>query len=440
MSVYSRDEYLASRPTNWGAYTYKRLKAREFEKSLPGGGFKPSSVRVQAALDENLDELGPLDLTDYIHSLNEEEICDLISHFPKCENLIMKDWERLPDKILRSISITMGQNLVEIDLSGSQIGAVQMEILMARVKRLKIIRMKKCVGLDPGCMSVVARCSRKTATELHVDECHLMRVDPFLVMAGCVGFNPPKLSFLNTLSLSQCPVEDKGLIAVGEGCKHLRYLNLNECSSLTDVGICSLVSNCKNLEVINLAHILSVSNKTVLCIAHYCPKLISLNIVRCAKVTDKAIVTLAERCIKLQSANFAGIRKLSEVALCSLAQNCLGLMLLNVTGCEGITSNGMRSLLKGIKYVEPATTFFGFKPVDDHVEKKLTGHLLGMKEDAAFAIQRFKKARETIRSYKAEFKSLRQNKAAEVLQVWTRSFLKRMPYYYMWKNKVKTIS
>lgn len=434
-----RQEYEARLPRNWGAYTYERLKVRANGES---GGLKegpPRTERVRDLLErpEYLDVEGPIDLTPLLGELPEDELCDFILRFPSCKSLILRDWNEMSDKVLRCLSITMGPTLEEVDLSGSAVTAAHLEILLARVLNLQVLVLNRCHRVDPACMSIVTKIASKTLRSLYLDESRTIRVDPLLILAGLVGFHPPKLSRLMTLSFSCCPLEDKGLQAVALCCKHLSELNLNECSALTDIGVLSIITVSPKLKVLNLYMVSSITDRSIIAVGHHCPQLSSLNIGRCSRVTDMGITALARGCVRLQAANFAGLRSLSESALWALAESCKGLLMLNITGCEAVTVNGLNALIMGMHYVEAAGSFVGFKPIDDHVEKKLTGHLVGMRTESAIRLQRMVKSVKRKRDIIEEFRCEMVNKSASVIQMAMRRYCKRLYFYYMWRDKTK---
>lgn len=39
--------------------------------------------------------------------------------------------------------------------------------------------------------------------------------------------------------------------------------------------------------------------------------------------------------------------------------------MLNATGCTELSGSGLRAMVKGLNFVELATSFYGFKPVEE---------------------------------------------------------------------------
>jgi hypothetical protein len=111
--------------------------------------------------------------------------------------------------------------------------------------------------------------------------------------------------------------------------------------------------------------------------------------------------------------------------------------MLNVTGCELITTNGLKALIQGLKYVEAGISFFGFKPIDRHVEKKLADQMNMLRETE---IKRLNdeldmKSQEIKTRKRAEKQRL--NNAAKVIQGALYRYSCRMYYYDIWWGKHK---
>lgn len=368
-----RQEYELNLPKNYGKMSFQRLQERELEKLLPQ---KEMSPNVREALDAqhkfNSSETEQ-NITKIMRQLSDDEICEYFANISTgCTALIMQSWQSVSDKVLRAISMTVGETLTELDLSYSAVGLFHLEILLARVVHLKVLRINGCVNFDPGCMSIVNRVSARHVTELYADDCPTFKIDTLLILGGCIGFHAPKLSHLVVLSLANCPIEDKGLGGVNACCRHLEFLNLCECSKLTDESVCTLIKQNKRLEVVNLTGCLKLSNAVVMALGKYCHNLQSLNISKLAKISDKAVVSLLLSCKELQALNLAGLRKLTENVLCVMAEHCQDVLCtLNITGCEKITTNGLDAIIEGFALVHPALAYVGFQPLDNYLELKL---------------------------------------------------------------------
>jgi hypothetical protein len=148
-----RDEYNAKKPKEWGNWTYERLEKRKAEAHI----VLAPKPHVRALLESCPTEKGPLDATEFLTKYSDDDLCEVFMRLPRCETLILNDFEEVSDKVLRCISMSMGPSLTEIDLSGSAVKAKHLEILTARFEQLKIIRLSRCANLDSACMSWFAR-------------------------------------------------------------------------------------------------------------------------------------------------------------------------------------------------------------------------------------------------------------------------------------------
>jgi hypothetical protein len=331
----------------------------------------------------------------------------------------------------------MGESLLDIDLSNSLVDVSHFEILFGRVGKLKVLKLSNCSKLDSACLKLITNITYRTLKELYLDHCIQMRKEPLLWMAGTVGINSNRLSRLKTLDLSYTPLEDEALEALASGIKLLRFLNLESCEHVTDRGVSAIAAGNPKLKVLNLSACYSITSKSVISIARSCPHLISLNLSRCLKVADPGIMAIGNMCLGLQALNIAGLRLVSEGALFPLAEKCKGLLMLNVTGCELVTTSGLRALITGNTYVTEAQTFMGFKPTDEHIERKLAGQLSMIRENAASKISHAYRSvvqrREEDRIRAIVF----QDRCARLIQNYMTRYMMRVRFYYIWREKVK---
>ena len=262
----------------------------------------------------------------------------------------------------------------------------------------------------------------------------MKRAKPWIIRR-LVGIGGQKLSNLQTIDFATCPVIDRGLIAIATGCKKLRFLNLDECVDVTDNGVVPVVLSNKKLRVLNLSGCSKLTNKTTNALRG-CTNLVSLNLARCTKINDKGIIALTSSCHALQALNIAGLKSVSEASLLSLAENCKGILMLNVTGCEDVTLNGLRALITGLEFVEEARTYTGFKPMDEHIDKKLCAQLVMNRSSAAEVIQRNYRAVTSRRGALQIYEIVKIDKAARTLQGVLSRYKYRMKFYRMWQEKL----
>ena len=395
----ARQEAKMRAPKNYGELQYQNLKRRENEPPQA----RPPRPAVFDQLQAQPTVRGPLDARLAMQELSDEDLCEFFTHYTKCKHLILSHWDTVSDNVLRCISFTMGDTLEEIDLSDSAVRPIHLEILMPRLRKVRVIRFSGCPNVNGTCMNILARLAADSIQELYVDRCPLFASDPLLWLTGSIGFNAPRLSKLTSLDFASCPLEDIGLQAVANCCSQLRFLNLNECSLLTEASLVPIFKNNKELRLVSLRNVPGVNTKSIAALGKNCPKLVSLNLFRCDKVGDKGLGAIGKGCPLLQCLNLSGLNKLTEEPLVDLTNNCHGLLMLNLTGISAITVNGLNALVHGMDKVELANSYVGIKPVDNHVEKKLIGHIEMIKDDAITHIKKEKKKDRTKREGKEKF-------------------------------------
>lgn len=428
-----REEYKLRAPPNWGEMIYRNLKERDRE--ILEKGAKPPRPNILKMVLAQPGMAGPLDGTRALETLSEDEQCSFFAQYPNCKSLILQRWETLSEKVLRCISITMGETLEELDLSYSHVRYMHLDILCARVARLKVLRLSACPRLDGACMAVFAKLAQKTITEVYVDRCPLFTSEPLAYLAGCLGFNPPKLYKLRALDLGECPLEDAALVNVSSCCKLLRFLNLNQCITVTDVGVIAMVRANPHLKLINLASVTSVTNKCAVAIGTSCPDLASLNLSKCVNITNVGVLAVASGCPKLQALNLSGLIKIDEQPLLPLITGCLGLLMLNVNGCECITTKGVQAIVAGKQYIELAVTYLGFRPIDDHVERKLSGHLVMLRDQAEKEVRDNEKRIEREEKERIRMRNELEFRSCVLIQQYMWRYKCRMGMYRLWQER-----
>ena len=428
----SRAEWKLAQPPNYGEKLYQSLEKRKNEPPLE----RPPKPRVLDHLILQPTVRGSLDASRAIIELTQEEQCEFFSHYTKAKCLIMRGWEKISDNVIRCISFTMGEVLEELDLSYSCIAATQLEILVSRMSKLRVVTFTGCQQVGGECMNILARMC-KNVEELYVNKCKQFKVEPLTWLAGNAGFRSPALTKITSLDLSDCPLEPDGLVNVGSCCKQLRFLNLHDCSLINDAAIISAVTSAgKNMRLLNLSGVVKLTTKGLSAIADNCPDLISVNISRCSLITNKGIERLASNCPNLQALNLAGLVKLDERPLCTLTNNCRGLLMLNVTGITEVTVAGLNALIQGVDQVELAKTFTGFKPVDQHVDKKLQGHLDMLINTAAEHVKKEKKKERMQREEREKAHHEKVLSSATCIKRYMYGYKQRMGFYRMWKHRV----
>lgn len=369
--------------------------------------------------------------------LSEDNLSDFISHYPQCEILLMRSWRTIFPSFLRTVSLTLGPKLLELNLSHSAVSPSHFEILFSNMYTLQSLTLSHCTSLLPSSFRILSATCGKTLKHLYINSANIIKHESILYISGGIGFQAPRLSKLSVLDVSSCPlVEDRSLVKLASCCHRLKEVNLSSNVQLSDEGICALLANNSHLQLLNVASCVLLTDRVLVCLSSSNPRLLSLNLSLNYLMTDAGIVSLSTHCAALQALNLSGLRYLTEISLSSLAENCKGLLMLNVTGCSNITLSGIRALTQGLPFIEEAFSFVGIKPIDVHMELKLASQLLMNRSSAACTIQRKILSRTKKKNWAIKNKIEMMNNAARILQRSLRFYSARMDYFRLWRKRV----
>jgi hypothetical protein len=451
---FTRLDYEAKLPPNWGKVLYDKLKERDEQDELIASGalelnnsllaghkttgeYHNDSRSLKECFEAQPVVSGPLDGGVVLRVLSEDDQCHFFSKYPKLEVLKINDWKNISNKTLRCISMTFGENLIDIDFSGSNVILPNLELIMSRMHKLQILKFNDCPQIDGLAMQLIAKLCDKTLTELYLRNTPKIKVEAYMLIAGQSGVNPKKLGKLRAIDVSENEhLNDKCLQGLAAGCKHLRYINLQNGIKLTDAGTSSLLKSSKLLQLINFSGVVNITNKSLLTLASSCPNVVSLNLNRCKEITDVGIFAVAENCHLLQAINLSGCIHVTEGSLYPISQHCPNILMLNVTGCD-ISTNGIKALVEGLQYVSLAVSFFGFKPKDGHVEQKLIGHLNMIRDSAVQLIREGLNARKKKKIKLQKFHEVREENAANVIKHFVQRYMLRLNFYRMWQTRLR---
>lgn len=127
-------------PPNFGEQIFEklnRLPAETLTKPTFNVGLPRNNVRY--FLEQNPNMKGPLDATEILNQLGDDDLCDFFARYNQCQTLIIKNWKFISTAVLRCISVTMGDCLQTLDVSGSAIGIKDFEVILAFSRQLKVV-------------------------------------------------------------------------------------------------------------------------------------------------------------------------------------------------------------------------------------------------------------------------------------------------------------
>lgn len=442
----ARQERELRKPKNWGAVAFQNIFQRQQELKNGTLAQKTKVLGLNSKVREVLERYptirGPLDMSQLVNELNDEELIIFIQHYQQLEHLIIQSWMKLSANFLRCVSMTISDTLLELDLSFSCVSSSHLEILLVRTQRLQTIRLDGCPMLDTLTISTMVKLIYRSVQELYIPKCgNYINNDCLLWIGGCSGIFSMSLSLLKVLDLSHNEkFTDTGFKAIAKGCKKLTFLNLENCVNLTDEGLISIATSCKRIQLLNVQYCTQITNKSLHAVGKNLKELASLNLARCSLISDKGMKSIALGCKQMQAINCAGLLKLTEESLFLLVDSCSGLLTLNITGCERITVNGLENVIAGLQYVENARTFFGFQPSDEHVNRKLSDNLQMIHTHATrVAEEEYQQQQAMLRQQQEDYDRL-LNHSATLIQQYTYRYKRRLYFYYLSVQRKKNES
>eukprot|EP00899_Mesostigma_viride_P000758 jgi/Mesvir1/10683/Mv13774-RA.1 len=235
--------------------------------------------------------------------------------------------------------------------------------LAPRCRQLRVLNLRGCTGVgDPGLLAVAASC--RELMRLDVGECrHVTDAGISAIAAGCqllerldvrrawsvggrgrvdaggadlvtdasllaVAVHCPRMRHLG---LRGTGVTSDGIVAIAQGCHHLRSLDVGRCRGVMDAAIIAITENCPLIE--HVEHFATgVTYEGVGALLYHASRLTRLSMVR---PDYRAIRLGADSCRRLRSLCMVG-SCLTDAALSSLASRCSSLRTLEFAECEVI--------------------------------------------------------------------------------------------------------
>ena len=189
-------------------------------------------------------------------------------------------------------------------------------------------------------------------------------------LGGTIGAGSKACTALVALNCGGCRrIQDRGLQALGRGCRWLQFASFADCELVGDAGAAGLARGCHGLRFLT-CRCCSVGNASMRSLAEHCRPAVAQPAAAAASVTR--LQALSQGCRMLQSLNIASCAKVTEGGVCAVAVgSSKTVQLLNMTGCERIAASSLEHLLNGLPFCERAETFFGFKAKPNALEQKL---------------------------------------------------------------------
>jgi F-box and leucine-rich repeat protein GRR1 len=182
------------------------------------------------------------------------------------------------------------------------------QVLSEALPLLSVFDLSGCARLTSA--AVASLCVSRYLRVINLDRCTGIGDEGIAKLAGMH-------EILEGISLVGMPqISDDGLLPVANACRALSYINLNNCSNVTDVTIEAFARHSRQLQTLHV----SACGITEGCfneLAGLLPAkhLTSLDISFCREATDNSITAIVTRCANLNYLNLTGLTRLTERAV-----------------------------------------------------------------------------------------------------------------------------
>lgn len=144
-------------------------------------------------------------------------------------------------------------------------------------------------------------------------------------------------------------VTDVGLARIAVGCPCLERLSLKWCLEITDLGVDLLAKKCLRLKFLDISS-LKVTSSSLSSIAML-PKLESLIMVGCVSVDDAGLLSLSNGCPSLKVVDMSRCDGITSAGLCSLIKGHPDLLQLNASHSMVALTFALLDALKNLKFL-----------------------------------------------------------------------------------------
>jgi len=180
---------------------------------------------------------------------------------------------------------------------------------------------------------------------------------------------------LRLLDLSYTQVTDTGIAAISNKCPNLSSVNLTGCLEITDVSLSFLAQNCKkiqnlivsgcsrisdigvqliaqetkhHLRILDLNDCSRISDKALLFLGHYCPSLSCLRL-KNTNITLSVLFKLLAR-LQLTELNIQSL-PITDSLLVVLARMQPTLKVMDISFCSRVTINGLKHVTEKLEFL-----------------------------------------------------------------------------------------
>jgi len=193
-------------------------------------------------------------------------------------------------------------------------------------------------------------------------------------LALLINFHSPNTN-LRFLDLSYTQITDTGIAAITNKCPNLTSVNLTGCLEITDVSMSFLAQNCKKLQILivsgcprigdigvqliaqeakhhlrilDLNECSRISDKALMYLGHYCPALSCLRL-KNTSISVPVLFKLLSR-LQLSELNIQSL-PITDSLLIVLARMQQTLRILDISFCSHVTINGLKHVIEKLEFL-----------------------------------------------------------------------------------------
>ena len=208
------------------------------------------------------------------------------------------------------------------------------------IPNLQGINLSKCKQITDNSLISISQCSQLESVALR--ECSSISM---------IGIRNLFLNckHIKSVDLSNCSsiVDDSILRILSANLEHLEVIRVDNSEKVTDQGLCELAYCCNKISEISIQNCYRVGefgNRALRQIGEKCHSIQKLDLKGCKYVNDKGIQNIAFGCPSLQYIDLSGCRKIHGKALLKLAENCDQISYLATNSCLNITDDEFRQI------------------------------------------------------------------------------------------------
>ncbi|KAI4317709.1 hypothetical protein L6164_025558 [Bauhinia variegata] len=275
--------------------------------------------------------------------LSDSGLSALGEGFPKLEKLSLIWCSNVSSGGL--ISLTHKCSLLKaLDLQGCYVGDQGLAAVGQCCKQLEDLNLRFCEGLTDTGLVELALGVGKSLKSLGVAACAKITD----ISMEAVGLH---CRSLETLSLDSEFIHNKGVLAVAQGCLHLKVLKL-QCINVTDDALKAVGASCSSLELLALYSFQRFTDKGLRAIGGGCKKLKNLTLSDCYFLSDNGLEAIATGCKELTHLEVNGCHNIGTMGLESVGRSCQHLIELALLYCQRIGDDALLAVGRGCKFLQ----------------------------------------------------------------------------------------